>query len=748
MNMNRIITTVLFAGVGLAVLMQPQIVSAARLSEEAPASAPALSAPGGQSGGVSQKGQPEKVQADAKAVVAPATETGEDKGAAQEIKAKKKSAPVGKPLRKKVRKAPPAAKRETPVSGEPSVAGRAGDYVTIDFDNVDIAVFIKTIGEMTGKNFVMDNQVKGNVTIYSPRKITLAEAYKVFESVLEVHGYTAIPSGDVVKIVPAKDAKEKSVETRLDLESLSPTDRVVTQIVSLKYANPDDIKRILDPLIARSSIVLSYPPSGMLVITDTQSNIRRLAKIITSLDIPGSGEQVTVLPLKNAGAVEAAKALTSIFQADQAAQRRSAAQSVKVIPDERTNTIIVVATEFYTNRVKQLLELLDREVPRGDSTMHTYRLQNANAEELAKVLVSLSQKEGAKTAGEKTAAVVVSKNTQIIADKATNTLVITAARDDYRVLEDVIKSLDVARAMVYLEALIMEVSVNKSFKLGVEWRGMAKTANSTGIFAGSGGLSSQTSPGEYSIFTTPTYDSTSGTTAASFPSGFSLGVVSSGITIGGVTFPSIGAALQAIQQDQDIHILSTPQILTLDNEDAEVRVGSNIPYVTRQDTSSSTVAYSTYEYKDVGMTLKVTPHINEDGFVRMKISQEMTSLVSQTQSVSSSTSVIAPTTLKRSANTTVIVKDNTTVVIGGIIGDSSTKTNYGVPWLSKIPVLGYLFKSKSDVREQTNLFVFLTPRIVRTQKEAAAIQQEKRGHLDEVRDGVVKLHENNQKDTR
>ena len=616
--------------------------------------------------------------------------------------------------------------------------------MTIDFDNIDITVFIKTIGEMTGKNFIIDNQVKGNVTVYSPRKITLAEAYKVFESVLEVHGYAAIPSGGIIKVIPAKDAKEKSIETRLQAEGIAPEDKIVTQIVSLSHANPDEIKRILDPLISRSSIILSYPPTGMLIMTDVLSNIKRLLRIIASLDVAGSGEQITVIPLKNASAQEVSKALTSIFQTDQA-QRRTSAQAIRVLPDERTNTIIVMATEFYTGRVKQLIELLDREVPKGDATMHTYRLQNAVAEDLAKVLVSLPQKEASKTGTEKGKTPVISKEVQVLADKATNTLIITAARDDYKVLEEVIKSLDVARAMVYLEALIMEVSVNKSFKVGVEWRFMSQTGGNTAVFGGSGGVSSQTTPGAYSIFTTPTIDTTTSTAAADFPSGFSLGVLSSGITIGGVTFPTIGAALQAIQQDQDIHILSTPQILTMDNEDAEIKVGSNIPYITRQDTSSSTVAYSTYEYRDVGVMLKVTPHINEDGFVRMKIGQEVTQLVSQTSGTSG---VLAPTTLKRTANTTVIVKDNSTVVIGGIIGDSSTNTDYGVPLLSKIPVLGYLFKSKSTTREKTNLFVFVTPRIVRTQKDASGISEQKRSDINTIKEGVVKLHDNDKKTTK
>jgi len=199
-----------------------------------------------------------------------------------------------KKIKPKTKKAVKPAKKKKAAGNGNTKAPRKGteNFVTIDFDNVDIAVFIKAIGEMTGKNFVIDNQVKGNVTVYSPKKVSVTEAYKVFESVLEVHGFTAVASGDVIKIIPAKDAKEKSIETRLKNEAVGPEDKIVTQIVSLNHANPDDMKRILDPLISRSSIILSYPQTGMLVITDVLSNIKRLLKIIGALDVPGSGEQI------------------------------------------------------------------------------------------------------------------------------------------------------------------------------------------------------------------------------------------------------------------------------------------------------------------------------------------------------------------------------------------------------------------------------------------------------------------------
>lgn len=613
-------------------------------------------------------------------------------------------------------------------------------YVTIDFDNVDIPVFVKFMSEVTGKNFVIDDNVKGKVTIYSPKQISLTEAYKVFESVLEVHGFTTVPSGDIIKIVPAKDAKEKSIETRLAGEAANPSDKIVTQIVSLNHANPDEMKKVLDPLISRSSIILSYPPTGMLVITDYLSNIRRLQTIISSLDVAGVGEQISVVPIRYAAAAEIAKNLTTIFQGDAQAQRRGPVSSpMKVIADERTNCVILVANEGFTQRIKQLITLLDRDMPRGESNMNVYRLQNANAEDLAKILMNIPKDPKAAAGAEKGKAPVLSKDISILADKATNSLVITANRDDFKVLSDVIAKLDVARTMVYIEALIMEVSVTKNFQVGVEWRTMQDLSDSSAYFAGSGGIGNA---GNYSILPNVAATAANAAAAAVFPSGFSMGVLKAGLKIGDLTFPTIGAAVQAMQQDQDVHILSTPQLLTMDNEEAEINVGKNIPYLTRQETSSGTnLDYSTYDYKDVGVQLNITPHINDDQFVRLKINQSVT----QVSTSESETGL--PTTFKRVAKTTVVVKDSDTIVIGGIIGDNTQYDEYKVPCLGSIPGLGWLFKSVKQKRDKTNLFIFITPRIVRAQKDIEPITKGKRELIESVRDeATIKLFDRKERE--
>ncbi len=605
-------------------------------------------------------------------------------------------------------------------------------YVTIDFNNVDIAIFIKFISELTGKNFVIDKKVGGRVTIISPTKISVKEAYKVFESVLEVHGYTTVPSGNVIKIVPAVQARSKDIETRLRKEAITPEDKVVTQVIPLNYADPNDLKKLFTPLISKSSVIVSYPPTGMLIVTDVLSNINRLLRITEVIDVEGIGEEISVVPLKYAAASVIAKSINTVFQRTVRTAKKGVPEGsiVKIVPDERTNSLITLASENDTLKIKKLIKLLDRETTRGEGDIHVYYLQNANAEDLAKILMSIPSEQTKES--KKETRPVLSREVQIVADKATNSLIITAKRDDFVVLEEVIKKLDIPRQMVYIEALIMEVSVDKDFKLGVEWRGAVQTGSQKdgGIapFLGSGGLGEK---GDYTAF--PSIDSDTGTIG--FPTGFSMGVLGAGIQIGDFFFPTLGAVLQAYKYDTDVHILSTPQILTTDNEEAEIKVGKNIPYITRKDTTSASVDYTTYDYKDVGVTLKITPQINQERFVRLNIFQEVTRLIEKEGATEG-----YPTTYKRTAQTTVIVKDSNTLVIGGLIGDDTTNIGYQVPCLGNIPVFGWLFKSISKKREKTNLFIFLTPHIIENPAEAKKVYQEKKEEIDKIEEGVIKMY--------
>jgi general secretion pathway protein D len=632
----------------------------------------------------------------------------------------------------------PTLPPQPPQPRQSTTTSQAGRYVTIDFDNVDISVFIKFVSELTGRNFVVDDKVKGRVTVISPKKISVDEVYKVFESVLDIYGFATVQAGDVTKVILAQDARGKNQELRLKREAVASEDKIVTQILTLEHASPDEMKKILDPLISKTSIIISYPPTGMLVITDILSNIQRLQEIVTALDVEGVGEVISYVPLKSASAADMVKSLTTVFQ--QQAGRGTIAP-IKIVADDRSNALIIVAAENDMKRIRELLNLMDKEIPKGAGAIRVYYLQNAKAEDLAKVLTSIPQQTktatGTTAAAAATSTAAFSKNVQIVADKATNSLIITADPVDYLIIEDVIRKLDITRAMVYLEGLIMEVKADKSFNVGVEWS-MLKNVNIqpvTDLGGQSVGLAGFTGS---SII-----PQVSSTGAISMPSGFSLGVIGAGIKIGGTLFPNIGAVLNAYQNDTDVRILSTPQLLTLDNEDAEITVGENIPYVARQDSGVSgvtgTTNYSSYDYKDVGVTLKVTPQINKDGFIRMKIDQSVTKVVNQSASVDAAGSqVLTPTTLKRTAKTTVVVKSGETVVIGGMIQDDSSKGTGKVPLLGDIPLLGWLFKTRSTTNTRTNLFVFITPRIIEQPEDARKIQEEKMDYMRTIQEGTIK----------
>ena len=609
-----------------------------------------------------------------------------------------------------------AARNSAKSKGEPQ------RFVTIDFNNVDINVFIKFISELTGKNFVIDQRVKGNVTIISPTKISIKEAYRVFESVLEVHGYSAVKAGKVTKIIPAPDARSKNIETKLRPEVASPQDRLVTQLMPLRYADPADIKRLFTPMVSKSSVIADYRPTNMLIVTDIYSNIQRLMKILDAIDLPGIGREISIVPLEYADATKMVSILDTVFQPKPVGKKAVQQERAKFVADDRTNTVILLASEDDTFRIKQLIRMLDKETPRGKEKIRVYYLENATAEDLAKVLSELPTKQEGGVKGK--GAPALSEAIRITADKATNSLIISAAADDYVIIEEIIRKLDIPRAMVYLEALIMEVSVTKDFRLGTEWTAVGDATIGGREAAVGGGFVNR-----------PEQSSLPGLVTGVPPSGLSLGVFTEAINIAGVQFNNLAAVVNAFQDDEDINILSTPQILTTDNEEAKINVGENIPYQTRVSTSEAgNETFNTFEYRDVGIILTITPHISKDRLVRLSISLEVTN-------VASTSLDLQPTTKKRTIDTTAIVKDTNTIVIGGLIDDKNTVSEFKVPVLGDIPIVGWLFKSQSSRREKVNLFVFLTPHVVQTPDEAATIFGKKREHIDNIREGQIKMYD-------
>jgi len=610
-----------------------------------------------------------------------------------------------------------------PSVGAPAKSAGGDRYVTIDFNNVDINVFIKFISELTGKNFIVDQRVKGNVTIISPTKISITEAFKVFESVLEVHGYTTVRAGRVTKILPAPDARTKDIETILKTGSGKPEDKLVTQLVPLTYADPNEIKRLFTPLVSKSSVMAAYAPTNMLIITDIYSNILRLMRIVKEIDIAGVGQEISVIPLQNADSNKIVGTLNSVFKAAPATKKGAAIKTIKFVADERTNTVIVLASEVDTARVRQLIRLLDRETPQGKEKIRVYYLENAIADELAKVLQDVPTK-GTPTIKGKATTPVISQNVRITADKPTNSLVITADPDDYLVLEDIIKRLDIARPMVYIEALFMEVDVQKQFDLGTEWTAAGETTISGDAAAVGGG------------FNLGKTSSLPGLVQGGLPPGFSMGVFSEVIEIAGVNFSSLTALIQFFKQDQDINILQTPQILTTENEEAKINVGKNVPFQTSVSTSNNDT-FNSFEYRDVGTILTITPNISKGRMVRLNIGLEISTLEDP------EVTTLQPTTLKRTLDTTVVVKDKSTIVIGGLIEDTTAVSVTKVPLLGDIPILGWLFKYRKERNEKTNLYVFLTPHVINSPEEAEGVYGRKRGHIEGFREEKIKLFDDN-----
>ncbi len=591
-------------------------------------------------------------------------------------------------------------------------------FVTIDFNDVDINLFIKYISELTGQNFIVDRSVKGNVTIISPTQISEQEAYKVFESVLEVNGYTAVPSGSVTKIVPAVNARSKSIATLMSSNYTDPSDRVITQIIPLVHTNADDLKKILAPLVSKTSVLISHAASGMLIITDVQSNINRLMEIIDAVDVPSIGEEVKILQLEHADVQSVAKSMNELFAKQAATKGVRGNQIVKVIAYERTNSLIVFAPRAQIDKIEEVLRELDTEVPRGEGNIRVYYLQHANAEELVKVLTNLPEKGTTTNKQGAVKAPAISSDVKMVADAETNSIIITAPREEYLVLEDVIKKLDIPRRMVYMEALIMEVQVDKDFNIGVQWGGAGSYNDETGtLFSGFSG--NQDNP----------YDVISGMTADKqvLPAGFALGVLQEGVEIGGVYFPNLGAVINAYKNDEDINIIATPQILTTDNKEASIKVGENVPYITSKNTTASEQDYTNYEYKDVATSLKITPQINQADVVRLEIGVEVIKLKDLNDG--------NPTTFTRTADTTVIVHNEETVVLGGMIGQDTSSGEYKVPLLGDIPLLGWLFKSRTSSETKTNLFIFITPHIVENPAELAAIYYKKRDIMENLQPG-------------
>lgn len=646
--------------------------------------------------------------------------------------------------------APPAPdKKGTPAQKKPA-AEKKSSAVTLDFKDVELTDLIQTISEMTGKNFVYDDTVKGKVTIISPRGMSLDEAYQVFLSVLSVKGFTIVPSGKMNKVVRTQDAKENTVPTGSDADQ-SSAEQVVTRLVPLRNIDAASFAAtILTPLIPKSGSVVAYAPSNTLIITDSTANIERLLKIIVELDVPGTSSNLDVIFLENAAAEEIAQIGTQVLAQGSASPRKgrgiagAPVVSGKVIAYPRTNAIIVMAEAEEMETIRSLVKSLDRKETTDRSNINVYYLENADAESLAKtlneIITGVRNKQAKTAAGQAAAA---NEQANITADKATNALIINAIPEDYEALKAIVKQLDIRRKQVFVEALILELSMDATQKLGASLAGILPVGNEGVGF----GVMNQISPGIGTLLPA---------TSGGVPSVLTSSV--DGILAGGLfnlvnitapdgtimRVPALSALINLSKTDTDVNIVSAPRLLTSDNEEAQIIVGSNVPIITSRLTnavgastsSSNGLATSVQvERKDVALTLRFTPQVTEGNLVRLKVFQEITDIAKNSVG---SVDQVGPTFTKRLLQNTVVAEDGKTVVLGGLIGNSVQEVITKVPLLGDIPLLGWLFKRKETIEKKTNLLIFITPRIIRSADDLSRVTQKNREAMNDFQSSEMK----------
>ena len=629
----------------------------------------------------------------------------------------------------------------------------AGDKsVHLNFRDVELVHVIRLMSELTGKNFLLDGNVRGRVTLIAPHAVNLDEAYRVFLSILEVHGFTVVPQGSVVKVIPSADIKDNPVPTAVDDDGLAPPDgdAFVTQLIDLEFADVNQIRGLLTPLVSAESSLLSYGPTNTLIVTETTANIARLKKIIAVLDVKAPAKLFRVLPLEHADAAVLAGSLLTALQglgqpdpgaqgdppADAAERRRrrrrqrsgqpleSAVDGPTVLADVRTNSLVLIATPADMAVAHDIVAELDIPTPPGRGQVHVYYLSHADAEELAQVLTAQAPEiarmrelpaeaqdlqAGGPVTGRTPTAITVT------ADKPTNSLVVTADPETYAIIEDIIRKLDIRRSQVLVEGLIAEVTLDTAKDLGVEWR-VIDQPDGTQVFAGTTGTTGADGTG---LLANPA--------ALLSAPGFVVGALRNTIRldVGGTEqqLLNIPVLLRAFRSNSSVDILATPNLLTTDNEEAEIIVGEQRPFLTsvnRIPDAGIINVSNTFDFRDTGITLRITPQISKGNTVRTELFLEITRFVSEAE-------VGAVTTRKRSTSTTVIVDDGQTIVLGGLIQDASDDTETGVPFLRDLPLMGGLFRQRGVRNNKTNLLIFLTPHIVSTPDDVDRVTTHKQG---------------------
>ena len=564
------------------------------------------------------------------------------------------------------------------------------DEVSFDFQDADLRTVIQAVSEFTGKNFLVDPRVRGKVTVVAPDPLTEEEAFKAFLAVLEINGYVTVDSEGMTKIVPQEEGKTRN--TLMNGHNEQPNrDDMITRVMRLKHIQAERIVPLLRPLIPAYGHLVAEPSTSSLIITDRVSNLDRIVKIINKLDQPMASGEVEVVHLSNASAEELAQLLAPLHKSNDAENKVSGV--ALVMADARTNNLIIKADPTTRKQIKSLAMALD--VPaKSSGNTHVVYLKNADAESMVEVLQSTIRGSSDKESGELRGSV------SITADPATNALVVTASKSDFIALERVIAQLDIRRLQVYVEALIAEVRMDSLNEFGIQFQSAgALGGDNRGVIAGSN-FNVGTSIAE--VLTNP----------LAAGAGLNVGFVDGLVTLpDGTEILNLSVLAKALDSVSDANVLSTPNILTMDNQEAEIVIGQNVPFVTgsfAQINQGTAVQnpFQTIERQDVGLRLKIKPQITEGGAIKMEIFQEVSSVAQRGEA----TDIVTNT---RSLKTTVLAENDRMLILGGLIQDDIVRNEQKVPLLGDIPLLGNLFRYKSKDRKKTNLLVFLRPRVIR-----------------------------------
>ncbi|WP_437178181.1 type II secretion system secretin GspD [Geomonas diazotrophica] len=586
--------------------------------------------------------------------------------------------------------------------------------VVLNFTDVDIATMVKFVSDLTGKNFIMDDRVKGKISVFSPAKLSNEEAYNVFTSVLELKGFTVVPAGKVMKIVPTAAAKQAGMRVLSEGDKGVVNDSYQARVIQLEHVPPQDAVTFLQPLVSKDGQISAFGAANLILVVDSAYNIQKILGILKHIDTDQVREGAELVFLKNAAADSVATMVKDWLSGKQSGKAGAApgasTGSVPVVADARLNALIIFGSDKDKADIKKLIALVDVVPPTTSSKVNVYYLENAEATEVAKVLEGLvkgtssTAPAAAGTAAAPQQAVFEGGKITITPDKATNSLVVMASPTDYQNLLQVIQKLDRRSRQVFVQAMIAEVSVNRAKDLGVQIGVIGAASNGT-------------------VATIGTFDPF-GTVAGLSTTAAAAKTLGMDVTLGKINVPVV---LQALQTNGALNVLSTPNIMTSDNKEAEIFVGENVPFVSGTNIASNGLSQQSIERKDTGIILKIKPQISEGEYIKLDIYQE----ISAVKDFGTATSPSLGST-KRSAKTSVVVKNTDTVLIGGLIQDTDQVTESKIPLLGDIPGLGWLFKTKTTKRDKTNLLIMLTPRIIKDARDLAEVSVTQRNNFSDA----------------